>query len=180
MKKRDKGPVEILCDEIGFRFDPRYERPEILLSFVSVLVEHVAHRVSMNKKIVEALGGKPYPSEFDRVLSLMRATIRSDDPITNAALTHDLVHEVNPEGGPCDHDIDMLSSCASAVRFGLEYPCHSRHAAAAASHVWKRIYGISLFDQFTPEWCNDWSRAQFQEAIFRLINTSDKDQGGDA
>lgn len=170
MEKREKGPVEILCDEIGFRFDQRYERPEIFLSFVSVLVEQVAYRAAMDQQIASAFGKPVEPTEFDRVLSLIQAALGSDDPITAAALTHDMIHEVNPEDGPCNHYIDMLSSCASAVRFGLEKPCHSRHAADAANHIWKRIYGVSLFDQFTRGWSNDWARAQFQEAIFRLAD----------
>ena len=88
--------------------------------------------------------------------------------IDGAAEVHSFIHEVEgSEDGPCDHLIDMLSSCVSAIRFGLEKPCHSRHAAAAASHIWKHLYGVSLFDSFTPEWEKDWARAQLQEAILR-------------
>lgn len=73
-----------------------------------------------------------------------------------------------PDDGPCDHLLDMLSSCASAIRFGLEKPCTSRYAAAAANHIWSHLYGVHLFDQFTDEWQKDWARAQLQAAITGL------------
>lgn len=89
--------------------------------------------------------------------------------IDGAAEVHSFIHDVAPEDAyPCDHLIDMLSSCVSAVRFGLEKPCHSRHAAEAANHVWKHKYGVRLFDSFTSAWETDWARAMLQEAITRL------------
>jgi hypothetical protein len=89
--------------------------------------------------------------------------------IASAALVHNLCHELNPEDAyPTNHTIDMLSSCASAIRFGLEKPCRSRHAADAAGHIWKQRYGLRLFDSFTPAWQKDWTRVQLQEAILRL------------
>ena len=93
----------------------------------------------------------------------------TDDLISKAAAVHDFVHTTgNDEAYPCDHLVDMLSSCASAIRFGLEVPCRSRHAAEAANHIWKRVYGISLFDSFTSNWCHDWTRAKLTEALIQL------------
>ncbi len=92
-----------------------------------------------------------------------------DAMICRAAEAHAFIREVAPEDAyPCDHLIDMLSSCVSAIRFGLEKPCHSRHAAKAANHIWKHKYGVKLFDNFTPAWQKDWSRAMLQEAILSL------------
>ncbi len=42
MEERKKGPVELLCKEIGFRFDKRLEQADLLVSFVSVLVSQIA------------------------------------------------------------------------------------------------------------------------------------------
>ena len=86
--------------------------------------------------------------------------------ITHAEATHDFIHEVLPEETyPTDHIIDALSACVSAIRFGLERPCNSRHAAAAAGEVWKLRYGVSLFDRCTSDWQKDWIRQQFQKAL---------------
>lgn len=88
------------------------------------------------------------------------------DLIDGAEKVHDLCHEWNPEETyPTDHLIDMLSGCASAIRFGLETPCRSRHAAGAAAHIWEQRYGIRLQDELSSAWRKDWSRTQFQRAV---------------
>lgn len=58
---------------------------------------------------------------------------------------------------------------ASAIRFGLETPCRSRHAAHAAQHVWQQIYGISLFDSHTPGWQREWARSKMIAALTALV-----------
>jgi hypothetical protein len=164
---RDKGPVEILCGEIGFRFDKRLETVDMLVAFVAELVKHIAQRHEISKKIADICATKP--SELaDEGLRLVRHMLEAEDRetlIRRAAALHDYSHRVNPDEGPCDHYIDMLSSCASAIRFGLEVPCRSRHAAAAAGHVWDKTYGIQQFDEFTSNWQKDWARAQVEQAI---------------
>lgn len=50
-----------------------------------------------------------------------------------------------------------------------ESPCASRHAASAAQHVWKRVYGVSRFDSETPAWEKAWARTKLQSAILSLL-----------
>lgn len=168
MIERQKGPIEILCNEIEFRFECSMERPEFLISFVAMLIEQVADMRHMQAYLGE-ITKRPGPSsDSEEVLRRTRELIESDpaEIVAKAEKVHDLIHKVEPDVAyPCDHLIDMLSSCVSAIRFGLETPCHSRHAASAASHIWKHRYGVTLFDEFTPNWEKDWARAQLQRAI---------------
>lgn len=170
MKKREKGPVEILCKEIGFRFDRRMERQDLFVSFVSVLVSQVAGMREMQMHISTVVGGKLPSQASEDILRRVEIMLASDDPLSETEELHSFADEVSPDDAhSCDHLIDMLNSCVSAIRFGLETPCRSRHAAEAASHIWGKLYGISLFDEFTPKWEGEWARAQFQEAMFRLV-----------
>lgn len=166
--KRPQGPVEILCKEIGYPFDKRLEKPDVLVAFVRVLVSHVAQMRALQEQIKDVTGKAPSAGSAE-VLARTLDMLAANDPetlIPKAAAVHELSDELNPdEAYPTDHLIDMLSSCASAIRFGLEVPCHSRHAAEAANHVWKRLYGVSLFDSFTPAWEKDWACAQFRAAV---------------
>ena len=163
-----KGPIEILCKEIGFRFDRRLETAEMLVAFVSTLVEHVG-QMRWIKQQCTSMGGAAPSTDSEEVLKRVRQMLSTNDHeslIPKAAEIHEHIHRVAPDDmEPADHLIDMLSSCVSAIRFGLEKPCHSRHAAEAAQHVWKQLYGIRLFDSFTPNWEKEWIRAQFQAAI---------------
>jgi hypothetical protein len=153
--EREKGPVEILCKEIDFRFERHMEAALILVAFVRVLVSEVADIRQMHASI----------AGITKTLTLADP----DAMICRAAEAHAFIRGVAPEDAyPCDHLIDMLSSCVSAIRFGLEKPCHSRHAAQAANHIWKHKYGVSLFDNFTPAWQKDWARAMLQEAVLSL------------
>lgn len=180
MEEREKGPVEILCKEIGFRFDRRMETVPIFTEFVRVLVDAIEHDLHVDESIAALPIGRdvngepivPTDKKSRQVLEVMRSTLRAAHPIDmieRAAKTHDLAHELNPEESyPTNHTIDMLSSCASAIRFGLEKPCHSRHAAEAAGHIWRRLYGIRLEDSISPDWKKGWACIQLQEAILRL------------
>jgi len=163
------GPIRILCDEIGFPFDPRLERPDLLIAFVAELVEAVARQHDMAVQL-EPYSGKPTPEASLVVLALSRAMLTAHKPRAYAVAVHDAAHELNPEDAyPTNHTIDQLSSCASAIRFGLESPCKSRHAASAANHVWKQTYGISLFDGDSPAWGREWARSKLQAAIISLM-----------
>ncbi len=169
--EREKGPIEILCKEIDFRFDRRMEDRAILVAFVGVLVDEIEELHDLRQRIASIVTGETAPpeSDFDAALKATRSMLAAADApqaITLAGEVHDLTHQ--PDDGPCDHFVDMLSSCASAIRFGLETPCRSRHAASAADHVWKHVYGVSRFDGFTSNWRNDWARAQLQAAILAL------------
>lgn len=159
-----KGPVRILCDEIGFTFDPRLERPEIVIAFARELIVEVEHK-RMVADVVSHVTNKPPSAGSAEVLALAHQMLDAGT-IASATAVHDACHALNPdEAYPTDHLIDMVSSIASAVRFGLECPCQSRHAASAAQHVWKQIYGVSLFDSMTPAWENDWARSVLTRAI---------------
>lgn len=184
----ERGPVQILCREIGFRFERRMETTALFIAFVAALVEVIEEmregQVRLSFLLKPHLGAPPtYPAPSDNsgeVMSRVK-TLLADAPthiIAAAAEVHNFIHEVMPEDTyPTDHYIDMLSSCVSALRFGLERPCNSRHAAEAANHIWGRRYGVSLFDSFTPSWQKEWARAQLQAAMLNLI--SPQTVGGD-
>lgn len=177
-----KGPVQLLCEEIRFPFDKRMERVDILVAFVAELVAVVRHSRELAQAIVKATGSPPSEGSGE-VLELCDAMLAAEGEaaiIEAAASVHEACWRLNPEEAyPTDHLIDMLSSCAGALRFGLEQPCRSRHAADAANHVWKRTYGINLFDRYTPEWSKLWARSKLQEAILSLAIRDHLQKGHD-
>jgi hypothetical protein len=166
-----EGPIELLCKEIGIEFDKKLETVDMVVAFVSVLVSEIAHLRWIDEKCGPKTGKPPTDNSAKAILLMREVLTRSDREllINGAASVHDLVHTVNPDEGPCDHVVDMISSCASAIRFGLEKPCRSRHAADAASHIWKHVYGVQLFDGFTAKWQREWSRAKFQQALIERL-----------
>ena len=170
------GAIEILCDEIKFDFQPEMESSDLLVSFVAVLVDEI-RCMRDTKNILAEVTGVAASEGSGEVLALADemleqfTTVALTDAarIAAAAAVHHKCREVNPEDQyPTDHLVNMLSGCASAVRFGLEKPCRSRHAAEAASHVWAQKYGVNLFDSFTPNWERDWARAKMMDALKRL------------
>lgn len=166
-----EGPIEILCKEIGVSFDKKLESVDMLVAFVSVLVSEIEHMRWTDTQCIPMTGKHPTENSA-KALTLMREVLTKQDRdllIRGAVGVHDFVHEVNPDEGPCDHQVDMISSCASAIRFGLERPCISRHAAEAANHIWGQVYGIHLFDEFTRKWEKDWTKAKFQQAIIERL-----------
>lgn len=171
-REREHGPVEILCREIDFRFTPAMETDAILIAFVGQLIERIADMHEMKASIASHIG-TPAPSEDSRrVIDSARAMLQAEsntEIIALAAALHGLCDELNPEDAyPTDHLIDLVNSCASAIRFGLEKPWRSRHAAAAADDIWKHVYGVSLFDRFTLAWRKEWARAALQDAILGI------------
>jgi hypothetical protein len=172
LEPRTKGPVRLLCDEIDFPFQQELETTEVFVSFVRMLVSNIEEARCIQAAISHVTGKSPSDGSqivLDAAVHMLAQT-ETRDLISNAAHVHNLAHEYNPEDAyPTDHLIDMLSSCASAIRFGLETPCRSRHAAEAAAHVWKNRYGISREDELTGAWRKDWARTQLQRAIiFRM------------
>ena len=167
------GPVQILCDEIGFPFDRRMETDAVFVAFVRELVDQIADRLDMAEHIKD-LTGKPPSEAAQKALALARLMLApgltADERCKLAADVHDHAHLTNPEEGPCDHDIDILSLCASAIRFGLEREStfRSRHALAAAQHVWRRIYGVTCFDSQMPAWHRNWVRNRMIGALVAL------------
>lgn len=167
---REKGPVEILCKEIDFPFERRMETVPIFVAFVARLVGEAAGEREMEAAIAHVTGKTPSAESAEalRLAVDMLTAVEVPDMIARAARLHDYDSAHNPDEGPCDHLIDMLNSCASAIRFGLEKPCHSRHAASAAQHIWRWLYGIRREDSITPHWSKHWSRVQLQLAITDL------------
>lgn len=169
--REPKGSVQVLCDEIGFTFDPRLERPDVLTAFVGVLVAEVADMREMAVRIAPYTGKQPSAASGE-VLALAEAML-SNPCEASAAAVHDACHQLNPdEKVPTDHIIDMLSSCASGIRFGLatdKWGVGSRHAASAADHIWRQKYGVSLFDRHSPAWGKEWARSVLMSAIFGLL-----------
>ena len=173
---RQPGPVETLCREIGYPWDRRLEREDLFVAFVGSLVAEVADRRRMAESIAHLTGKSPAP-DGEKVLNLAFSMVAPDLGLSTPAridlarAVHDLSHEINPDdpGHSCDHEVDMLASCASAIRFGLEQPCRSRHAAEAASHVWQHVYGVSRFDSQTPSWQKEWTRGKLTEALISLL-----------
>lgn len=167
-----KGPIRILCDEIGFPFDRRLERRDLLVAFVAELVSEVRGRRDIGVHVAALTGHTPSDSSAT-VLGLAEAMVleTTPDALKRAAeAVHDASHELNPDDAyPTDHLIDMLSSCASAIRFGLESPCRSRHAAEAANHVFRHVYGVSRFDSHTADWSKGWARTLLSSAILSLL-----------
>lgn len=165
--QRAKGSVQRLCEEIGFKFDRRLERPDVLVAFIGVLVGEVEEMHEMAGRIAPYTGNPPSDASGE-VLALARAMLLNPSEATSSAV-HDASHRLNPDE---DHFVDMLSSCASGVRFGIatdKWGVGSRHAADAAQHVWRQKYGVSLYDHNTPGWESEWARSVLLSAIIGLL-----------
>jgi len=152
MKNKDQGPVE-------------GESVAIFVVFVSVLVGEIEVMIE-TEKMISHVTNKDVSDEAIKALECVKnlLSISDRDELINAsAEAHNVTYV--PDEGSCDHYIDMLSSCVSAIRFGLALPCRSRHAAEAADHVWKQRYGLTLFDKHSNKWGKQWARAKFYEAL---------------
>lgn len=168
MTLHEKGPIEILCDEIGQPFDKRLERPEMLLAFVGELVAEVEFMMGIADRIKNITGHvNSEPAAAALAVAGLMVTAKTVDMAKAAASqVHDISHAAGEE--VADRPLEMLSACASAIRFGMEVPCRSRHAAEAARMVWQRRYGVTLSDRLSPAWAKDWARTVFQRAVARM------------
>jgi hypothetical protein len=161
----NKGPVEILCQEIGVKFKKKMESTSTLVSFVSVLVKEIEEMMVTEDQLSEFTGkevSKKAIKSLECIKNLL--TIKDRGELIKGAAKAHIVAFVHDDG-PCDHYVDMISSCISVIRFGLESPCRSRHAASAAKHVWKHRYSIKLFDNYSNSWGNQWSKAKLYEVV---------------
>jgi len=181
MSDAEKGPIETLCKEIEFRFNPILERDELLVAFVSELVSELGEMRGLQAMLASCAGSKPPSGASAEVLAKTRAMLflpYGGEMMEKAREVHNFIDGVvSDDDYPCDHLIDMLSSCVSAIRFGLEKPCRSRHAAEAAQHVWKHVYGVQRFDRFTSNWQHDWARAQLTSAIALIAFPTQGEKG---
>ena len=165
MMDRNQGPIEILCDELGVKFTGDMERINVLTAFVKELLNEI-DGMARSDKAISHLTGVEVSDEVGRAIKAVKIMLTYSDRaklIEVAGEAHSLTHQ--PDEGPCDHYLDMLSSCISAIRFGLEQPCRSRHAAEAANHVWTRKYGITLFDKHSNGWGKSWARVKLTDAL---------------
>ena len=167
----NKGPIEILCDEIGYGFTSNQERPEVLVAFVKVLVGHIRDMRGWQTRIAPLTKVPPSKASGD-ILERVEAVLCHTDLDVMTELAREAHrHPIFRDDHHSDHLSDMLGSCLSAIQFGLEQPCQSRHAAEAADHIWKIKYGVSLFDKFTNGWSKDWACAQLRDAMAQSGNT---------
>ena len=169
MKNPERSAIQILCDEIGADYFKEFEGMQVLVSFVSVLVDEIGDKMETDR-IIAHLTGINTSVKAGECLNIVKSLLLITDEnkmIDECAKAHLTVTVHDPS--PCDHYVDMLSSCVSALRFGLEKPCQSRHAAEAASHIWKHKYNIGLFDEHSSRWQKDYSNAMLKKAIARLI-----------
>ncbi|MFA9204868.1 MAG: hypothetical protein ACEQSH_00270 [Bacteroidia bacterium] len=165
MVERQRGAVEMLCAEIGEPFNMDLERPEMLLAFVRELVREISHMMELGAAISHVTG-RNVSQDATAALAVaieMVATQEVRQAIGRAVAIHNISHAAAED--VADRPLEMLSACASAVRFGLESPRCSRHAAAAAQQIWANKYGVSLFDRQTPNWERDWARGVFRDAL---------------
>jgi hypothetical protein len=170
-----RGPVRVLCDEIGFQFSPGMENPRLLVAFIRTLVLEVAEIRDLAERLKDVLGRDGPSAGSGQMLNKVLDMLNGGDVVAmveQCAGLHELAHQLNPDDAyPTDHLIDMLSSCVSGIRFGCDtgrWGVGSRHAAEAAQHVWGRKYGVSLFDAHTPRWQHDWTRHKLREALISL------------
>lgn len=171
---RQRGPVELLCNEIGFRFRQSMETVQTLRAFTQVLVGEIEEMRYFATAVSDLTANDPSAKSAEALTkaSEMLTSVGREQLIAAAAELHAFCNEANPEGqDPIDHYIDMVSSCASILRFGLEVPCHSRHAASAMEHVWRLKYGVKLHDRHTSNWANDWGRSVLESALLLQINS---------
>ncbi|MEO8663491.1 MAG: hypothetical protein ABI693_33860 [Bryobacteraceae bacterium] len=92
----DKGPIEILCKEIGFRFDKGLETPEMLMAFVSVLVAHIAEMRWLKQECV-SMGAIAPSADSEEVLKRVLQMLAANDQEglkSKAAEIHDYIHRV--------------------------------------------------------------------------------------
>lgn len=151
-----KGPVEILCDEIGAVFNANMETIPVFLSFITVLVAEIEHDEIMTAKI--------RGSKVDE--KLQQAFVDMDE-LLSATEYKQIMYLADQF---CIHESPkhLLRDCAIAVKFGLEAPCKSRHAADAAKRICRHLYGYSMHDTMISDLENQWVRNKFYDSLGRL------------
>ena len=151
-----KGPVEILCDEIGAVFNPNMETIPVFLSFITVLVAEIKDDEILNAKI-----------RGSRVEEKLQRAFIDMDELLSATEYNQIMYLADQF---CIHEVPshLLRQCAVAVKFGLEFPCKSRHAEDVAKQICRYLYGYSLHDAMINEFENKWVRDKFYDSLGRL------------
>lgn len=163
------GAIEGLCNEIGFRFLSGMEHKSILLSFVSVLVDEIRDQVEM----LESLPFRAVSPQSKVLMDAVRFTLVYPTE-NNINWCREEAYPTNDEN--CEDLICLqLDSCVSAIEFGLEDPCHSRHTAEAAFEIWKVKYTPRIQDRNTTKWAREWACDKMAEALLKLATTQSPD-----
>ena len=150
-----KGPVEILCDEVGAVFNSNMETIPVFLSFIKVLVADIEHDEIINAIIRGSTVSEQIQQSFVDMYKLLSATDReqilylADQFLISASLK-------------------LLRQCAIAVKFGLETPCKSRRAADVAKSICRHLYEHTMHDTAINEFENEWVRNAFYDSLGML------------
>ena len=150
------GPVEILCNEIGAVFNQNMETIPVFLSFMTVLVAEIEEDEIIRAKIL----GKSVSEKIQQAFVDMDELLSATD--------HDQIMYLADQYCIHESPSHLLRQCAIAIKFGLELPCKSRHAADAAKHICRHRYKYSLHDIMINEFENRWVRDKFYDALGRL------------
>lgn len=169
----DKGVVEILTNEIGVPFDAGMERPEVLFAYLRRLLNVHEHDMEVRKVI-----GRPHSANAERftkrVRQLCDGNLSREESIQECSIIADAMREAwDDESEPVDRDMEFLSGVLCAIRFGLEMPCRSRWPAEVGGNLFKRHYGMTLFDSNTRRWSAEWLRDRFTEGLSSLANAAE-------
>ena len=151
-----KGRVEILCDEIGAVFNPNMETIPVFLSFITVLVAEIEHDEIMKAKV----RGSQVEEKLQQAFIDMSELLSTKDYYKIMYLADQFYIHESPG--------HLLRQCAVAVKFGLERPCKSRHAADVAKQICRYLYGYSVHDIMISEFENQWARNKFYDSLGRL------------
>lgn len=151
-----KGPVEILCNEIGAVFNSNMETIPVFLSFIAVLVAEIEEEEIISAKIHGHQIEEKLQQAFIDMDEILSAT--EQEQILYLA-DQFYIHE------PPSH---LLRDCAITIKSGLEVPCNSRHAADAAKHICRHIYEYKMHDIMINEFENNWCRNKFYDSLGRL------------
>ena len=151
-----KGPVETLCDEIGAVFNSNMETIPVFMSFVARLVAEIEHDEIMNAKI-----------RGNNVKEKVQQAFVDMDELLSATNYNQIMYLADQF---CIHEAPkhLLQDCAVAIKFGLEVPCKSRHAADAAKRICRHLYGYNMHDTMINDFENKWARDKFYDSLGRL------------
>jgi len=128
----------------------------VFLSFITVLVAEIENDEIMNAKIRGSQVEEKVQQAFVDMDELLSAT---DYNQIMYLADQFWIHEAPSH---------LLRQCAGAVKFGLERPCKSRHAADTANNICRHLYGYSMHDTMIKEFENKWARNKFYESLGRL------------
>lgn len=92
---RDQGPVEILCNEIGFPFEAAMENERLFVEFVRKIVDEVAGMREIGERLSGAVGGAGPSEDSATVLQATRSMLAAPrhEMVAAAAEVHRLARD---------------------------------------------------------------------------------------